>query len=70
MMVVLVLMTSCQVSEKLKKGPVISQAVTIRRAVKNAMLVPLNTVADCASLSKKFLLLFMQINEQFACHSS
>src|SRR5581483_11357216 len=69
-MVVLVLITSCHVSEKLKKGPVISHTTTISKAIRNDLFVPLNTVAVWASLSKKLFLMLMQIREQFACHGT
>jgi hypothetical protein len=50
--VVPVLMTSCQVSENPKIGPVIAQTRTIARASPKAGTVPVNRVAAEAKRSK------------------
>lgn len=51
-MVVPVLMTSCQVSEKLKKGPVSAQARTIQKAHKKAVVLPAALLTQLANRSK------------------
>ena len=51
MIVVPVLMTSCQVSEKLKSGPVTNQTATTATAPAKAQLLPAYFVAFSASRS-------------------
>jgi len=51
-MVVPVFITSCQVLEKPKKGPVTNQIRIIENANIKALVVPVKTVAECDNLSK------------------
>ena len=60
-MVVPVLMTSCQVSEKSKNGPEISHAIMMNRATIKAMVVPVKVVAEREMLSKMFVFLLVAI---------
>lgn len=53
MMVVPVLITSCQVSEYLKIGPQMAQIITIDAAMINAPEVPVRCVTLLENLSKK-----------------
>src|SRR5262245_11329742 len=50
--VVPVLMTSCQVSEKPKRGPVAAQIRTMPRARKNVQAEPTTSDVTCANLRK------------------
>jgi hypothetical protein len=59
MIVVPVLMTSCQVSEKLKIGPVINQTIIMAKAIMKAFDVPVACVAFCESRSSNSLNLFL-----------
>src|SRR5437762_589714 len=52
-MVVPVLMTSCQVSEKPKNGPVTAQTTTVSKASKKAMVLPVQIVAQREKRSKR-----------------
>src|SRR5687768_9714823 len=63
MMVVPVLITSCQVSEKLKIGPVIAQTIINSMAVRKAMGVPVALVIllDAPSNHSENLVLFFFI---------
>jgi hypothetical protein len=63
MMVVPVLITNCQVSEKSKIGPEIPQTNTMPKAVKKAAELPVQEVMVVATRSKKlsFSLLFFFI---------
>jgi hypothetical protein len=52
-MVVPVLMTSCQVSEKRNMGPVTAQPMMTRHAAKNTQGEPVNSEAACANFRKR-----------------
>lgn len=54
-MVVPVLMTSCQFSEKWNKGPVIAQASTMSSAIMKAAVLPAASVTQPANLSNRRL---------------
>ncbi len=52
-MVVPVLMTNCQVSEKLKNGPDTAHTITIRKAVQKAVVLPVAFETCEANFSKE-----------------
>lgn len=52
-MVVPVLMTSCQASEKWNRGPVAAQRITMARHVANAWALPANRAVRLASSEKR-----------------
>jgi phosphoribosylpyrophosphate synthetase len=58
--VVPVLMTSCQVSEYLKTGPVTSQMIITLMAMINAAELPVAAVAQLENRSKKFFAFSLQ----------
>lgn len=58
MIVVLVLMTNCQVSEYLNTGPVTTQMKIIKKAIPNALELPVHAVTLVDILSKKESFLF------------
>lgn len=64
MIVVPVLITSCQVSEKSNNGPDIPQNSTVAKAQRNAAELPVQQVIAVAALSKKpsFLRLLLFIS--------